>query len=120
MVTLEDRLRDAAKRVRAKGFSVEPGQYGVILNPIQNKWVPRKSANRCMCPLGALVVVEQPPPAEVFPSGSIGAAISRASGRNGKWALCFSWVFDKGTASCGCEACLLALKFREELLDANC
>lgn len=61
-MTTVERIQAACSRVIAKGYTVQPGKYGIRWNDKQKRWAPMRHAQKCMCPLGALVVVEQPSP----------------------------------------------------------
>lgn len=115
MKTKEDRIRLAIERVRSRGCTIAPKSWGVGYDLARKKWNPRAAAERCMCPLGALVLVEQPPPGLMtVPDGA-----RRALGVDGSWTLCFTWAFDGGPPcldASGCEACALGRRFREEML----
>lgn len=113
--TKEDRIRRAMERVRDKGFEVAPGGYGIGFDLAQGKWRHAKLANKRVCPLGALVVVEQPPCKDSGPIGSVPAAVAALLGVDLKWVLCFSWKFDGHSDSCACEACELGSRLRAEI-----
>ncbi len=112
MLTKEERLREAMRRVRARGYEVAPGAYGVGFDPVAKKWRPQKSAGKRMCPLGALVVVEQPPLGE---PPTVTAAAARLLGVDARWLVCFCWKFDGRVDACVCEACELGGRFHAEI-----
>ena len=90
------RIISACQVLRAKGYRVEAGTWGVGWNPKSSKWAPLKTANKRLCPLGALVLVEQPPPG---PYLSIPWAVSELLGVGIPWVIDFQCAFD-GVASC--------------------
>lgn len=107
----EARIRKAIERVTAKGVEIVPGAACVGYNKEKKRWAILKSAEKKVCPLGALVLVEQP---EEALSGY--AAARDALGVDMKWIVCFNWAFDTGGDACGCDACELGRLFRSEIL----
>jgi hypothetical protein len=103
------------ERVRSRGCTIVPKLWGVGYDSERSKWNPRSDAGRCMCPLGALVLCEQPPPGLM----TVPEAARRVLGVSGNWTLCFTWAFDGGPpclSTSGCEACALGQRLREEFL----
>lgn len=85
------RIQAACERVEAKGYTIYPGQYGVAYDGKRKRWTPVRHAEKRMCPLGALVVVEQPKPGEHW---SVPLAAFILLGVSLEWVLDFQVTFD--------------------------
>jgi hypothetical protein len=109
--TKGERIRKAIAAVRARGYEVRGGSFGVVFHREKKIWVPRKSAKKCLCPLGALVLVE----GRELGTASACAVIMKLLDVSAGWVLCFSWTFDTGGDACHCEACKLGLALRKEM-----
>lgn len=86
-----ERIIVACNKMRAKGYRVEAGTWGVGWNAKTNKWSPLKIAAKRLCPLGALVLAEQPPPGRYQ---SVPEAVSALLGVSMLWVVDFQCAFD--------------------------
>lgn len=85
------RIIAACAKAQAKGYRVEAGTWGVGWNAKGNKWAPLKTANKRLCPLGALVLAEQPPPGRYQ---SVPFAAAQLLGVDMHWVVDFQCAFD--------------------------
>lgn len=98
----------------AKGYALRPGQYGVRWSAQQRRWAPMRYAKKCMCPLGALVVVEQP---GAGAHRSTVAAACDLLGVDVEWVIDFQVTWDQicpGLASPGADAAREMLTWLEQ------
>lgn len=86
-----ERIVAACEKARAKGYRVVPGTWGVGWNAKTNKWAPLKTARKCLCPIGALVLAEQP---SVGRFHTVPEAAAVLLGVQASWMLDFQSVFD--------------------------
>jgi hypothetical protein len=105
MSNAESILRDAVVRVLAKDYHLSRGAYGVGWNTKRGRWSPQKGRGMRMCPIGATVVVHQPPVPKVImergrydkreiTTGSVPAAAAAALGVDIEWIRDFMLAFD--------------------------
>ncbi len=85
------RLQAACERVIAKGYAIYPGHYGIAYDGKRKRWTPVRNAGKRMCPIGAVVLVEQPGPGQHW---SVPAAASALLGVDLEWVLDFQATFD--------------------------
>ncbi len=86
-----ERIIAACTKALAKGYRVEAGAWGVGWNAKSNKWSPLKIAHKRLCPLGALVLAEQPPPGRYQ---SVPEAVAKLLGVDMHWVVDFQCAFD--------------------------
>ncbi len=89
------RVIDASNKTMARGInidgrrlSVRPGKWGVIRDC--GKWA---ALSDCTCPLGALLLTEQP---KHMPDESAPRALARVLERSGDWIAGFVKAIDSG------------------------
>lgn len=93
---ITERILVACNKMRAKGYRIEARTWGVGWNAKRNKWAPLKSAGKRLCPLGAVVLAEQPPPGRYQ---SVPEAVSALLGVSMLWVVDFQCACD-GVAKC--------------------
>lgn len=104
-----ERIIAACSKVQAKGFRVEAGTWGIGWDPAREKWAPFKRASKRLCPLGALVLTEQPPPGRYR---TVPEAVVKLLGVDMHWVIDFQCAFDGVADGVGPGAVAAATVFR--------
>lgn len=113
-----ERIIAACEKMQAKGFRVEAGAWGVGWNAKRSKWAPLKSASKRLCPIGALVLTEQPVPGRYQ---SVPEAAAKLLGVGMHWLVDFQGAFD-GVFTCvsaGADAAATVFRSLEEQTSAG-
>ena len=86
-----ERILAACDKALAKGYRVEAGAWGVAWNPKRKRWSPLKHCRKRLCPIGALVLTEQPSPDRYC---SVPATAAALLGVDIHWIIAFQMEFD--------------------------
>lgn len=86
-------VRAAVRKVRADGLRIEDGDWGVDWD-LQEGWILKYEDERCVCPMGAVLLVHQPSSAR-YPTSSVRAAAEFLGARVGEIDA-FNAGFDDG------------------------